>query len=485
MMAILRFLWSFGVSLVTAFGAWWVWSEAIIPLFENTVHHEIRVTGVTPSHRWGFRTVTTCYDVYPATLFASVYSCDPMFDGIKRGAVVVIELDHVALQKAREATARIKRNEIHQVCTGGPVYTPVTCFDSRPSEWRNPTQKYNYAFIKARAAGNRDAPPELGDWKVEIGSVGIFVIVGFLFIGGATIRMGAQWSRGGVEHSDEKTAFPPCGEVVDIAGDHDITPLQPPLVPETKTFDAEPRAFGKRGAFEGGKGTWRNSSNLFEAAAPRGIEEFGETAPNQAEIDTTEPEPVLQPDALAKLIARMWVEGLEEDADRLWDKVKNFPSGNLEKRRLVACDIDGLLRTSLENCRAPAEAKTVPRSMIEAAWEETVFLATRQAPGDPLLPPPLEKTCPGFSPAKLPNTAKLLNILRDSRLDDWYLKLAKAAEDLSNRRHSKAAAETIRNDCDIRLLGEVPVLLAGRSEDDFRWLNFLASVMSEIDPYAK
>jgi len=202
-------------------------------------------------------------------------------------------------------------------------------------------------------------------------------------------------------------------------------------------------------------------------------------------LEANAPTPPPEPSELDRLVARMWVEGLEADSDRLRDASQSFPRGSLDRRRMVALKIDSIISTSLESPNATPEAKAIPIAMIRSAWEEVRAQAIGTNHDDSSKPPPLDEICRRFRAVEFPHTAEMLNTLRENRLDGWYLKLAKVAEDLPHWRRSKAAAETILRECHERILGEAAILPRERPNDSWQWMRLLSAVMAEVEPYAK
>lgn len=445
-MAIFRFLWTLGTVLVTALGLWWVSSEAIVPLFEDTVHHEISVTGVIVHRRWGYRAVTECYEVYPESLFATVHSCDRVFDDIEPGRTIVVEVDRTALQKAREATVRIEDDEIHQVCTGGVIFTPAKCFSSRPSQWLNMMQKYKYAALQARAVGSPEKRPSLGKWKLAQGGLGIFLFIGFTFIGGALIVKGRQFGRRLRLSDNENTEMPAADKLTDshpeeVTGEREEAEPAPVNLEEV-----EPPVFGRR------------------KKVVTGEERPDENKSNSAPLD--------------RLIARLYVEDMEGSSDYLRSLLQQLTSGQ-PRARMDACGLikSEIYRISVSD-QADPHASKIPSEMFGNASHSAFKLASLPLPGDQPMPAPLETVWSKKTMKLLPKTAELLAVLRNSRMDEYYAELARLADAMLDlRTMEKSVALVIRHCRGPRHLGEsVPPAFDGSHHD---WADLLAAVERE------
>lgn|GEM_PF-2072001 len=341
------------VLLVAAWMLWLTLPRLVFPLFDETVLHEIRLAGIERYRAGAFRTQSECHALMPVSLFARVETCDPVPDGATGGAMLVVEVNAAALKEAQQITESIRRNESREVCSGGSLFTRAVCTETRPSDWRNPLTKYNFVRLDAYAVGTGDAPPRLGAWRLESGLIGGFLVLGVLFVAGGTMRL-ISVRLGGETGSVEEFAIPD-------------SPTADPEAEIVEDLDRNPGDSASASDFDDGDITGE-AKGRYNRPAPSWVDRVKERPTQQsAHKEASAPEAPETSDAFRKLIARMWVEGLEDGSDRLRGLAAGLSRGTVGERVTTAAEIDHLMRSELESEQAPEGAKAVPPPMVAAA----------------------------------------------------------------------------------------------------------------------
>jgi len=195
-MGILKFFWIILVIAVEVFALWHISTEKFVPIFGETVIKEIRVVGFN-RYTVGWRSLSECYSMMPNAIYSRIVACGIEPIDPKNDHVLLVEVSSADLKAAEAITKRIQNNEPQELCTSLPWYAmqSAKCFTQKPSKWLNPQIKYNFSKMDARAIGTPQAPPKIGEWRLESALIGLLLTLGSLLVAGGVIAMGVRGSN--------------------------------------------------------------------------------------------------------------------------------------------------------------------------------------------------------------------------------------------------------------------------------------------------